>query len=228
MWFEVNVPVGKGDVGMKLTVFGATGGIGGEAVRQALAAGHTVTAVVRDRARLAVPDHPELHVVTVDGLTEAGPLEPALFGSEAVLSGVGPRARKDAGVATVATRAILGAMAATGVRRIAAVSAMPVGAVPDGERFLGRRLAYPLVRRLLKPVYDDLATMEADLRSSGVEWTVVRPPRLTDKPLSGRYRLTIGANVPNGNFVSRADVAHAMLALLEDPRAVDQPVGIAL
>lgn len=47
-------------------------------------------------------------------------------------------------------------------------------------------------------------------------------------PVSGRYRLAIGANVPNGNFVSRADVAHAMLALLDDPASVKAPVGVAL
>lgn len=212
---------------MKLTVFGATGGIGGHVVAQALDAGHTVTAVVRDPARLTVPAQEGLHVVTVPGLAEPGPLEPALRGSDAALSGVGPRSLKEAGIATTATRGILGALEATGVRRFVAVSAMPVGPVPDGERFLGRRVAYPLVRRVLRAVYDDLEAMEADIRRSGTEWTVVRPPRLTDKPLTGRYRLAYGANVPNGGFASRADVAHAMLALLDDPKAVDVPVGVA-
>jgi uncharacterized protein YbjT (DUF2867 family) len=201
---------------MKLTVFGATGGIGGHIVRQALDAGHTVTAVVRDRSRLAVPDRSGLSVVTVPGLTEPGPLEPALSGADAALSGVGPRSLKD-----------LRDTAATGVRRFVAVSAAPVGEVPDGERFVSRRVAYPLVRRLLRKVYADLETMEADIRRSDIEWTVVRPPRLTDKPVTGRYRLAIGANVPNGSLVSRADVAHAMLALLEDPRAVEAAVGVA-
>src|SRR3954469_1167703 len=211
---------------MKLTVFGATGGIGGHVVTQALEAGHTVTAVVRDRSRLAVPDQPGLHVVTVDGLTSPGPLEPALLGSDAVVSGIGPSSRKAAGVATVATRAITAAMAATGVRRIVAVSAVPVGPIPDDEAFVRRRIAYPIIGRVLRPVYDDLATMEADLRRSGCEWTVVRPPRLDDKPL-GHYRLAYGANVSNGAFVSRADVAHAMLALLTDPRALNEAVGVA-
>ncbi|MPZ80675.1 MAG: NAD(P)H-binding protein [Actinophytocola sp.] len=213
---------------MKLTVFGATGGIGGHIVRQALDAGHTVTAVVRDRSRLDIADHPALTVVTVSGLTDSEPLEPLLLGSDAALSGVGARSLKDVGVAATATRGILGALEATGVRRFVAVSAMPVGPIPDGEGFLGRRVAYPLVRRFLRKVYDDLAEMEADIRRSGTEWTVMRPPRLTDKPVSGTYRLAIGANVPNGNFVSRADVAHAMLALLDNPASVDQPVGVAL
>jgi len=212
---------------MKLTVFGATGGIGGHVVRQALDAGHTVRAVVRDRARLAVPDQPALHVVTVDGLTSPGPLEPAVLGSDAVVSGIGPSSRGAAGVAAVATRAITGAMTAAGVRRIVAVSAVPVGPIPPEEAFVRRRIAYPIVRRVLRPVYDDLAAMEADLRRSGTQWTVVRPPRLDDKPLTGRYRLEFGANVANGAFVSRADVAHAMLALMADPRAIDEAVGIA-
>jgi putative NADH-flavin reductase len=213
---------------MKLTVFGATGGIGGHIVRQALDAGHPVTAVVRDRARLDVPDQPALRVVTVPGLADPEPLEPALVGSDAALSAVGGRSLKDAGVATTATRGILGALEATGVRRFVAVSAMPVGPIPDGEGFLGRRLAYPVVRRILRKVYDDLEQMEADIRRSGLEWTVMRPPRLTDKPLSGKYRTAVGANVANGSFISRADVAHAMLAMLTDPRTIDQPVGVAL
>jgi uncharacterized protein YbjT (DUF2867 family) len=72
-----------------------------------------------------------------------------------------------------------------------------------------------------------MAAMEADIRASGLDWTVVRPPRLLDKPLTGRYRLAIGANVARGNTVGRADVAHAMLAVLDNPAAVGQPVGVA-
>src|ERR1044072_7969612 len=127
---------------MKLTVFGATGGIGGHVVTQALDAGHTVTAVVRDPARLTAPAQHGLHVVTVPGLTAPGPLKEALGGSDAAPPGVGPRSLKEAGVATTATRGILGALETTGVRRFVAVSAMPVGPVPDGERFVGRGVGY--------------------------------------------------------------------------------------
>ncbi|GAB3457573.1 NAD(P)-dependent oxidoreductase [Actinophytocola sediminis] len=212
---------------MKLTVFGATGRIGGHLVRQALDHGHTVTAVVRDPSRLAVPAHESLHVFPVPGLTDAAALEPAVRGADAVLSGVGPAGRRDAGVATIATRSILGAMAATGVTRIVLVSAMPVGPPPPGEHFVGRRIAYPLISKVFRPVYDDLGTVEADLARSGTEWTVLRPPRLTDAPLSGRYRTVVGANVPNGTTVARADVADAMLAALTNPDTITQPVGIA-
>ena len=212
---------------MKLTVFGATGGIGGHVVRQALDAGHAVTAVVRDRARLAVPDHPGLRVVTVPGLTEPGPLEPALLGSDAALSGVGPRSLKQAGIATVATRGILGALEAAGVRRFVAVSAVPVGPVPKGESFVNRRILLPFISAFARDVYVDLAEMEDEIRRSTTEWTIVRPPKLTNKPLSGKYRTIVGGNVPRGYTISRADVAHLMLRVLEQPETIKQAIGIA-
>jgi hypothetical protein len=124
---------------IKLTVFGATGGIGGHVVRQALAAGHHVTAVVRDPARFDV-SHPALEVATVPGLTNPDGLRAALEGSNVAISGVGPRGRKDGPVASSTTRGMLRAMEASGVRRFVAVSAVPVGSVPEGESFLNRRI----------------------------------------------------------------------------------------
>ena len=211
---------------MKMTVFGATGGIGGHVVRQALDAGHTVTAVVRDPSRLEI-SHPALEVVVVPGLTDPEPLTPALAGSDAAISTIGPRSRKDVGVASSATRGILRAVESAGVRRFLAVSAVPVGPVPDGEGFLSRAILYPAIKAFLKDIYADLAAMEDEIRASATEWTIVRPPRLLNKPLSGTYRTAIGANVARGNTISRADVAHAMLAMLEAPATVRQAVGVA-
>ena len=74
---------------MKITVFGATGGIRGHVVRQALDAGHKVTPVVRDPARFDV-SHPALEVATVPGLTDPEVLRPVLEASDAAISGVGP------------------------------------------------------------------------------------------------------------------------------------------
>jgi uncharacterized protein YbjT (DUF2867 family) len=211
---------------MKLTVFGATGGIGGHVVRQALDAGHKVTAVVRDPARFGV-SHPALEVVTVPGLTDPDVLRPVVDGSDAVISGVGPRGRKDGPVASTTTGAMLLALEATGVRRFVAVSAVPVGPVPEGESFLNRRLLLPFIGRLLRDLYADLAAMEEAIRRSDTDWTVVRPPKLTDKALTGKYRTVVGGNVPRGYAISRADVAHAMLAALDDPATFGQPVGVA-
>lgn len=171
--------------------------------------------------------HPSLEVVRVPGLTDPEPLHAALHGSDAAVSGIGPRSRKDITVASSATRAILAAMAATGVHRFVAVSAAPVGPIPEGEGFLTRRIMYPLIRTFLRDIYADLAVMEEDIRQSGTEWTVVRPPRLTDKPVSGNYRLAIEDNVPRGATISRADTAHAILTLLADPASINHAVGVA-
>lgn len=58
--------------------------------------------------------------------------------------------------------------------------------------------------------------MEDVVRASGLDWTVLRPPRLTDKPLTGRYRIRTGLKVRHGTQVSRAGVAHLALAVADD------------
>ena len=210
---------------MKLTVFGATGGIGGWIVRQALDAGHDVTAVVRTSATFDV-SRAGLDVVRVPGLADSEPLLAAVHGRDAVLSAVGPRSPRAVTVASTATRSILAALAATGVRRFVAVSAVPVGPVPPGESLVNRRLLYPVLRSLLRGIYGDLAVMERDIAASDTDWTIVRPPRLVDGPVD-RYRTAIGANVPRGRTTSRATVAHAMLESLADPATIGQAVGVA-
>lgn len=90
-----------------------------------------------------------------------------------------------------------------------------------------RHLATPLLRAALRDVYADLALMEDVLRDSGLDWTVVRPPRLTDRPPTGRYRTADGRNLRRGLLVSRADVAHLMLATLDRPETIGRAIGIA-
>ncbi|QNP70821.1 NAD(P)H-binding protein [Streptomyces roseirectus] len=209
---------------MKLTVLGATGGIGKEIVRQALDAGHEVTAVVRDPARLPVTGA-RLDVVRAD-LTDPEALRPALAGRDAVLSGLGPRGRGDAGIAARLTRTALAAMESTDVRRFLLVSASPVGPAPADDGPLDRFMR-SAVSAVLRPVYDDLREMEADVARSAVDWTSVRPPRLQDKPVTGVYRKVIGGFPRAGRFIGRADVAHAMLAMIEEAGTVKQGVGVA-
>ncbi|MFE8942515.1 NAD(P)-dependent oxidoreductase [Streptomyces sp. NPDC007856] len=209
---------------MNLTVFGATGGIGREIVRQALGAGHRVTAVVRDPARLDVTGD-SLEVFRAD-LTDSEELRAAVSGRDAVLSGLGARSRKDAGVATRLTRTVLRAMEAEGVRRLLVVSAGPVGPAPEADGALDRAMR-GLVSAVLKDVYTDLRGMEAELARSGTDWTSVRPPRLQNKPLTGRYRTAVGGFPRKGRFIARADVAHAMLAMIDDAGTVKQGVGVA-
>jgi len=220
---------------MKLTVFAATGGIGRQVLEQAVAAGHDVTAVVRNPKKLSGG----VRVITAD-LATADPtaLEAAVRGADAVLSGLGPRSSAEAGVAWRGTRAIVQAMKATGVRRIVVVSAAPIATVPSpgrpkppkhdpGDGFFMRHLFSPLAKAALRKHYTDLALMEDVLRDSRLDWTVVRPPKLTDKPLTSAYRIAYGQNLRGGWDVSRADVAHLMLRVLEQPETIGQTVGVA-
>ncbi|ROT31513.1 NAD(P)-dependent oxidoreductase [Micromonospora sp. HM5-17] len=223
---------------MRLTVVAATGGIGRHVLSQAVAAGHDVTAVVRNPAKLPATDRP-VRVVAADLATpDPAVLADAVAGADAVISGLGPRSGAEAGVTSRGTGAIIAAMRATGVRRILVVSAAPVSTVPSpgrphpprrdpGEGFLMRNLLTPAVKLVLRRQYADLAVMEDMLRDSGLDWTVVRPPRLTDRPLTGVYRTAYGRNLRRGAFVPRADVAHYLLRAVDELGSIRQAVGIA-
>ncbi|MCL5947023.1 MAG: NAD(P)H-binding protein, partial [Chloroflexi bacterium] len=188
---------------MKLTIFAATGGIGRQILEQAVAAGHDVTAVVRNPTKVS----PAMRIVTADlAAPDPTALQSAVEGAAAVLSGLGPRKLSEAGIVSQGTRAIVQAMLATDVRRIVVVSAAPIATVPSpgrpqppkhdpGDGFLMRRLFGPLIKTALRKPYADLALMEDILRDSGLDWTVMRPPRLTNKPLTGVYRMAYGQSI---------------------------------
>jgi putative NADH-flavin reductase len=224
---------------MNLTIVAATGRIGRHLMTQALDGGHRVTAVVRNAAALPAATRTAVRVVAVDlRVPDPAALRTALAGADAVISGLGPRTRADAGVTEPGTRAIVDAMRAVGGRRIVVVSAAPVGTVPSpgrpdpprhdpGDGLLMRHVLVPIVRTVFRAHYEDLARMEDVLRDSGLDWTVVRPPRLTNGPLTRAYRTAYGRNLPRGLTVSRADVAACMLRAVEQPGSVHQTIGIA-
>jgi uncharacterized protein YbjT (DUF2867 family) len=220
---------------MKLTIVAATGGVGRELLEQAVAAGHDVTAVVRNPAKLSR----QVQSVTAD-LSRPDPavLESAVVGADAVLSGLGPHSNADAGIASAGMPAIVAAMRAVGTRRIVAVSAAPVSTVPTrrrpnppkhdpGDGFFMRHVLSHVANVRLGKVFADLAEMEDILRESGLDWTVVRPPRLSGKPGTGRYRTAYGQNVRGGWIVPRADVAQLMLGALGQPETIKQVIGVA-
>ena len=220
---------------MKLTIFAATGGIGGQVLAQALEAGHEVTAVVRNPRKLPA----RVSSVKADLATpDPSALACAVEGADAVISGLGPRSRSEIGIAWRGTQAITRAMTSAGTRRVVVVSAAPASTVPSpgrpkppkhdpGDGFFMRNLFSPLMRALFRELYADLARMEDVLYDSGLDWTVLRPPRLTDKPVTGAYRTAYGQNLRRGWFISRADVAHHMLRVLECPKTIHQAIGIA-
>jgi putative NADH-flavin reductase len=224
---------------MKLTIFAATGGIGRQILEQAIDAGHDVTAVVRNPQKLPAELSRQVRVVTADlAAPDSAMLKSAVEGADAVLSGLGATSNSEAGVATEGTRAIAAAMKATGARRIVVVSAAPIGTVPSparpnpprhdpGDGFIMQHMLSPLTKAAFRKHYADLARMEDVLRDSDLEWTAVRPPRLTDKPLTGTYRTARGRNLRRGAFISRADVAHYMLRALDQPETIRQTIGLA-
>ena len=199
---------------MNITIVAATGGVGRQILEQAEAAGHHVTAVVRNPAKLPATRN-GLRVVSVDlAAPGAAALQSAIGGGDAVLSALGAVSAAEAGVAETGTRAIIRAMHATSVRRLIVVSAAPIGTVPSpgrpnplkhdpGDGFFMRYLGAPFARTAFGRQYADLARMEDLIRDSDLDWTIMRPPGLIDRRLRGSYRVAIGCNVRGGVFISR-------------------------
>jgi putative NADH-flavin reductase len=221
---------------MNLTIVAATGGIGGLLIEEAFDAGHYVTVVVRNRKALfkTVARSDRCREPNPDSMTR----QSAIQGADTVLSGLGARSAADAGVAARGTCAIVQAMRAVGVNRIIVVSAAPIGPVPSpgrsirpkydpGDGFFMRHVLAPLTKAALRRHYADLATMEDVLRESSAEWTIVRPPRLTNGSKRRGYRIAFGQNVRRGLSISRADVADFMRRAVEDPKTIRQVIGIA-
>jgi putative NADH-flavin reductase len=206
---------------MKLIIFGATGRLGVHLVRQALAGGHSVTAFVRNAAKAAsvLPTHAGLAFVTGD-VKDAAAVSAAIAGHGAVLFALGHvYGETDASWMTAVTRAILAGMQAHGVKRL-----VDITGVVNPEPRDGTNVVYSIMRGYLtlfkKTVLADHEARTAVIKAApreAVVWTIVRPPILTDGPLTARYHVAEHASlVGTGSHVSRADVAHFMLAAISD------------
>jgi putative NADH-flavin reductase len=198
---------------MKLTLFGASGRTGLQVVERGLAAGHAVRAVVRDPTRLP-QDAAGLEIVVADVMDPAAIVD-AVRDRDAVISAIGTRAgRAPTTVCTDSARSIVEAMHQTGTKRLIVVSG--TGPFDEGEGFGMRYLIKPIGTRFLKHVFADFVTMEAVVRSSGLDWTILRPPQLTDQPFTGRYRTRRDENMHRNFRVSRADLADLILKVCAD------------
>src|SRR5262249_47537048 len=81
------------------------------------------------------------------------------------------------------------------VRRLIVISAAPLA--PDADKTVfERRVLHPLLHRFFGGGYADMGRMEQLLAESDRDWTIFRPPRLTDKPAAGHYRSAIAAHLP--------------------------------
>ena len=192
---------------MKLTIFGATSSSGRLVLEKALAAGHEVTAFVRDPSKLDVTNE-RLKVVAGDALN-AAQVEKAISGSDAVLSTLGPKG-KPAVMAARSTRNIVDEMEKHGVKRLVVVSVAGIS-VPQDKR--GVNLVSALIRLLLKDVFIDRENQLKVLEESSLDWIAVRVPRLTDDPATGSVKAFFG-NASPAMKVTRADLADFMLKQL--------------
>ena len=207
---------------MNLLVLGATGGTGMELVRQSVGHGHNVTAFVRSPDRLK----PFKNRITIKqgDLLNPRELAPAMQGQDAILSGFGPRVPISKAEKDLLQRfagALTTAMAHTGVRRV----------IVESVAFLFKDAIMPpayLFGRLLFPgVVADASGMERILQQSALDWTIVRPPELTNKPGTGKYRVR-ESHLPEFGFkISRADVADFMLRTAETNASLRKIVGIS-
>ena len=206
---------------MRLAILGATGGTGLEIVRHAIERGHTVTAFVRDSRRLQ-PFRDHIAVQQGD-LLNSDELARAIHGHDAVLSGFGPRtpvAKADVNLLRSFAAALVSAMQRAAVRRAVVVS----------TAFLFRDALVPptyLIGRLFfSGIVADASAMEEIIRKSSLDWTIVRPPQLTDKPYTGKYRVR-ESHLPRFGFhISRADVAGYLLKIVEERVSIEKIIGV--
>jgi len=203
---------------MKILIVGATRGIGRQVLEQALAAGHSVTALVRDARRLGV-QHDRLKVAKGD-ILDPNSVALAMAGQEAVCCSIGVKVPGiQVTVFSEGTRNLLEAMKKRGARRLVCVTGIGAGDSRGHGGFLYDRLFYPL---LLRTVYADKDRQESVIRASGVDWVIVRPGFLTNGPLTGRYRVITDLSGVTAGRISRADVAHFILQQLVAPSHLRQ------
>ena len=187
---------------MKIVVFGANGRIGRLVVRQALAAGHEVTAALRDPA--AMDERADRLRLVHGDVRDVASVREAVRGQDAVVSAIGHRERRDVNsIYSVAARNYVEAMSACGVTRLIAVSAF-VAESASRTGFVFRSIIRPL---LLEAVFADLEAAEAIYRSSALDWTTVRPSRLTTGTRTGKFRVGVDLRGNLFSKISRADVA---------------------
>ncbi|MCB9130131.1 MAG: SDR family oxidoreductase [Anaerolineales bacterium] len=205
---------------MQIAVFGATGGTGQQVVQQALAAGHSVSALVRDPSRLAAQDE-RLTVVEGDVLDRAK-VDETVSGADAVIVSLGNTSNNPDYIVSRGTEVIVDSMTAAGKpMRLIVVSSLGVGESRDQVPFAFKML----MNTVLKKAMDDKERQEALVKASGFDWIIVRPGGLTNGPATGSYKAGVDVKLTAGQ-VSRADVAAFVLLQLDDDTYLHQAPAI--
>jgi len=208
---------------MKLVIFGATGTVGEQAVHQALEQGHTVTAFARNLTKLDI-QHPHLRLTPGDVMNGAA-VEAAIQGQDAVVCVLGAGKQLKSTIRSEGTQQIIQAMQQVGVRRFICLSTLGSG---DSWGNLDFYWKYIMFGFILRQVFADHQRQEALVKSSGLDWTIVRPGALTDGPRTGQYRHGFPSSDRNITLqISRADVADFILKQLSDQSSLYQSPSLS-
>ena len=203
---------------MHIAILGASGRTGRALARTARAAGHDVTGIVRNPA-CTLPSG-VTHAIA-DAYSSAEVTQ-AIRGADVVAYCIGPGPGTSETVMQDTIPPVLEAMQAAGVKRLVVVSASGPFDEPQ-DAWLLRKLAKPIVRRVFRTTFADLAAADALVQRSAVGWTILRPPQLTSKPGREGYR----RSTRFGIRITRDDLALAMLDAIEDESSIGLTISVA-
>jgi len=191
----------------KMLVLGATGATGRLIVNQAVARGYDVTVLVRSAEKAR--DITGAKLIVGDARDEAA-LREALKGRDAVVSALGTPVSpfREVTLLSTATRALVSAMKAEQISRLVCITGMGAGDSAGHGGFVADNVIFPL---LLKKVYADKNRQEAIVRESGLDWVLVRPSILNNKPGRGSVRALTDLSGFHGGSIAREDVATFVL-----------------
>ena len=191
----------------KILILGATGPTGRHIVGQAVSRGYDVTVLVRSPEKAT--DLKGAKLVIGDARDEKA-LRQAIKGRDAVISALGTPASpfREVTLLSTAARALLKAMKAEQVLRLIAITVIGAGDSAGHGGFLFDNVIFPLI---LRNVYADKNRQEAIIKGSDVDWTIVRPSILNNKPGGNTIRALTDLRNFHGGSISRADVATFIL-----------------
>lgn len=202
---------------MKIVVFGATGDTGVPLVKQLLLEGHEVTAIVRKPEKLGLSGE-RLEIVKGDVLNPST-IEGQLRGKDAVLSVLGGNHRQPTTVYSEGIENIIKEMVRSGVSRLVCLSAETL---KSKEEFsFTERILVKVLWKIFFNLYSDMKRMEEKIYQSTVDWTIIRPPYLTNGAPKGKYRISLDKPVPKGKGrITRADLALSMIHQLKNSDSI--------
>ena len=212
---------------MNVTLFGATGAIGAQVIDQLRSRGHSVTAYVRNPAKVPAGWGEDVNVV-VGELSDPAAVGQAVAGANAVISALGPDlSRKATGLPLVdGTKNIVAAMQQHGVRRYIGLGTPSVLDACEQPTWQTRLTTF-MAKTFLRRAYDELTGMTDVVTASDLDWTIVRYIAPKDGPARDRVREGFYGTDKLGFNITRADIAAFAAAQIDNNRYVGRAPAIS-